>query len=162
MSYAENQPFPLPFLPNNSSSTTTTPYTGFAILGGSAADVLGVFIAPFKCRIRRACAHITETVAADTTAPIFHFDKAVLGTTPTSDGDVAIITVPDATVAGKMVYDEAAYSSQIELNEGDWVVVKMATDAADSGTVAGKVLPSLLVEYLPEVASNDSDLVETA
>lgn len=161
--YAGAGPIALPFIPNNDSSTTLVPYTGYAVLGGSANDVLGVFVAPFKCKVHRAMLHVTETVAADNTAPVFYFDKADVGTVPTEDGDVAIITVPDAQAAGSCMYDDAPRgSTAITLNPGDWVVVSMQTDAVDAGTEAGMVLPSLLVEYVPETAANISDMSETA
>jgi len=151
----------LPFFAND-TGTTLVPYTGYDIGDGSANDVLGVFMVPFKCKVRRALLAITETVAADQTAPVVYFDKADVGTVPTEDGDVAIITLADAAAAGTCYYDDYPMTTEISLNEGDWVVVSLQTDAADSGTAAGMVLPGLVVEYQPEVASHDSDLIETA
>jgi hypothetical protein len=166
VSYAGAGPVFLPFISeeDDTSGVSAVPHDGYAVLGGAANDVLGVFLVPYKCKVHRAMLSIMETFACDATAPVFYFDKADVGTIPTEDGDVAIITVPDAQAAGSCMYDDAPRnaSTPIELNPGDWVVVSLQTDAADAGTVAGKVFPQLLVEYVPETAANISDMTETA
>jgi len=153
---------PLPFHSRIAAADNVVPYNGYAILGGAAADILGAFYAPFKCRIKRAGLLITETVAAATTAPVFHFDKEDAGTAPTSDGDVAIITVPNAMAAGYFVYDDYPMTTRINFEPGEWILVEMHTDAAHTATVAGKVIPFLIVEEVPEVADNITTMVETA
>jgi hypothetical protein len=158
----ESSPVSLAFHPVESTGADVCPYNGYAVLGGSAADVLGVFYAPYKCKVRQAGLVVTETFACATTAPVFHFDKDTAGTAPTSNGDVAIITVPTATAAGKTMYDNYPMTTEITFSPGEWIIVEMHTDAAHTGTVAGKVYPYLLVDFLPETPANISSMVETA
>lgn len=144
-------------------NTPAVPYNGYAILGGAANDVLGAFYVPFKCKIKRFGFYITEACVCETQSPVFYFDEADAGTVPTEDGDIGIVTIPSAQAAGTMVYQDLrllATQERNEMEEGTWVVVSLQTDATSGSTVAGKVMPFMLVEYVPEVPANNTAMTE--
>ena len=161
MALRDGAPSELNFLRDVGSDLV--PYTGYDVETGSANDVLGVFYVPFKCHIFQFGFYITETFACDNTAPIFYFDEAAVGTIPTEDGDVGIMTIADGTAAGKMLYNkpvDKATPERITLEEGKWVVVSLQTAAVDAGTEAGRVIPYMLVNYVPEAPANNSSMTE--
>jgi len=131
-------------------------------LAQTAADNLAQFVIPFKCRVVYAGLAIHEVVAADQTAPNIRFDKrpTIGSDTGRGDGDVANITVPDTTAAGKVLYDKAGYD--VELEPGNQVMVQLVTAASDSGTATGTARPFLVVDMLEETMSNLDNMVETA
>ena len=145
-----HDPVIVPFVPNVGSDLT--PYSGYDIHAGSANDVIGVFYIPFKCEVYMLGLYVTEVVAADNTAPVIYFDEATLGTVPTEDGDLAIMTVADATAAGAVLYNKnilRATPARNALAAGVWIVVSLQTDAVDAGTESGMVMPFLIVKQVP-------------
>ena len=147
----------VPFVRNVASDLLV--YAGYDMEAGSANDVLGVFYIPFKCTVRMLGLYVTEVVAASTTSPVIYFDEAALGTIPTEDGDLAIMTIADETAAGTILYNKPvtlATPERMTLEPGKWVVVSMQTDIADAGTETGFVMPFLIVDHVPETEANQS------
>ena len=151
----------VPFVRNVASDLLV--YAGYDMEAGSANDVLGVFYIPFKCEVRMLGLYITEVVAASTTSPVIYFDEATLGTIPTEDGDMAIMTIADEVAAGTVLYNKNVTRStpaRVTLEPGKWVVVSMQTDIADSGTETGFIMPFLIVDMIPEFEANQSAFSE--
>ncbi len=120
----------------------------------SAGDYVWCFPVPFKCEVRRFLFNITETVAADATAPVFKFWKNGTGGT-----ELDAITIPDATAAGKCMYVDIA---SVQLEPGDEILVEIDVDATDGSTAAGKGWAMVEVDYYPETVGNMSNMVESA
>ena len=125
----------------------------------AAADV-GVFQVPYKCEVVQAGLMITETSEGDTTKGVVDFDKRPTcgSDTDRGDGDIGHF-VMGTTSAGKVLYDKVAIGTV--LYPGDEVVVQLST-AATGTNKAGHFRPFLLVQHIPEVVANLSDMVETA
>jgi hypothetical protein len=125
----------------------------------SPADV-AVFEIPFRCQVIMAAAVVTETCAGGTTTPQVDFDLRPTAGSDTDRGAADIgHLVLSTTDAGKVMYDKAAVGDILE--PGQEVVVELKV-AATGGGAAGHVRPVLLVQHLPEVLGNLSDMVETA
>ena len=118
----------------------------------SAADA-GVLVIPFKCRIYRSQLVVTGTEA---TALVVKFDGTQNASGTRGDGDVGAITLPASNVQGSVYYDLVARGDIFEA--GDIITVQVTT-----GSTADKaVYAQVLVDYIPEVEGNDTNLVETA
>lgn len=118
----------------------------------SAADA-GVLVIPFKCRIYRSQLVITGTEA---TALVVAFDgtKNASGTRGTAD--VGEITLGATDLQGKVYYDLVDRGTIFEA--GDIITVQVTT-----GSTADKaVYAQVLVDYIPEIEGNDTNLVATA
>jgi len=143
----------------------------FAFIGGGAAGAaqaltsaadIHTWTIPFRCRPIRAGVSLTTTVASSVSV-VVKFDKRPTAGSDSSrgDGDVGTITIPTTAAAGKAYYENTDYvaagtGSWVEtLNEGDQVVVQVAT-ASDS---AGNGIPWLLVEVDPEQPANNTAMV---
>ena len=125
----------------------------------SPADV-AVFKIPFKCFVVLALLIITEASSGGTTTAVVKYDKRPTAGDDTSRGDGDIANFILATTAiGKVLYDKAAYGTV--LSPGDEVVVQLVT-AATGSPKTGHFRPVLLVQYMPEVIANLTDMVETA
>ncbi len=120
----------------------------------------GHFVVTFKCQVVQAGLVVTETCAGGTTTPIVAFDRRPTAGSDASRGSADIANIALATTAaGKVMYDEAARGTI--LYPGDEVVVELTQAASGTGS-AGHVRPYLLVEFLPEMTANLTDMVETA
>lgn len=143
----------------------------FAFIGGGAAGAaqsltsatdIHTFTIPFKCIPIRAGFTLTTTVSSSVSA-VVKFDRRPTAGSDTNrgDGDVGAITIPTTAAAGKAYYENTDYVDAgtgewvNALNEGDQVVVQVAT-ASDS---AGAGIPWLLVEINPEMPANNSQMV---
>lgn len=157
----ERVPVNLQFYPNEASDIV--PYIGYDVHAGSANDVLGVFYIPSKCEVVRLGFYVTEVFACSTTSPVLYFDEDTLGTLPTEDGDLAIMTIADETAAGTILYNKnikRATPARDEIAAGKWVVVSLQTDMADAGTESGMIMPFLIVDLIPENDANQSAFSE--
>lgn len=115
-----------------------------------------------RCAVLEAGVIVTEACVGDMTTPIVDFDKRPTAGSDTDRGaaDIAHLVL-GTSVAGVVMYDLVATGTI--LYPGEEVVVELATRAEDSGVYgSGHIRPYLLVEYLPEVAANLTDKVETA
>jgi hypothetical protein len=144
------------------------PYNGFVDyddpLGvdmDQVAKDIGAFIIPFRCQVILAGAVVTETCGGETTTPVVDFDKRPTAGSDTDRGAADIgHLILSTTAAGKIMYDEAARGTVLE--PGEEVVFELAVAATGTGGEAGHVRPFLLVQQVPEVLGNLSDMVETA
>ncbi|MBU2549026.1 MAG: hypothetical protein KKB20_11470 [Proteobacteria bacterium] len=126
-------------------------------LDQAAADV-GKFLVPFKCQVIQAGLAVTETCGGATPGVVKYDKRPTAGSDASrGDGDIAAFNMA-ATAAGKFLYDKAGLGTVLE--PGEEVVVEIATQPT-GGTPAGHFVPCLLVQALPEVAANLSNLVET-
>jgi len=146
------QPIALPY----HSAVDYDDLLGFDMDQG-AAD-LGSFIIPFKCMVVLAGLAITETNVGATTPGVVKFDKRPTAGSDASrgDGDIAEFNLL-TTAAGKFLYDEVAVG--VALEPGEEVVLQLVTQPV--GGPAGHARPVLLVEYLPEIKANLTNMVAT-
>jgi hypothetical protein len=125
-----------------------------------AAGDIGCFIIPFRCQVIMAGAVVTETCAGGTTTPVVDFDLRPTAGSDTSRGAADIgHLVLSTTAAGKVMYDKVAVGTVLE--PGQEIVFELKT-AATGTSKAGHVRPFVLVQYLPEVLGNLTNMVETA
>jgi hypothetical protein len=122
----------------------------------SAADI-HTWVIPFKCVVRR----VAFTVGSDTVSTgniVVDFDR-----TPKSDGTresaFETLTIPTGIATGTVYY--ADVGSNKFLYEGDLVTVQVSTAAA-GGSAAGGGRAWMIVDVVPEVAGNNTDMTESA
>lgn len=120
----------------------------------TAADKAIITI-PFKCRVHRAFVVVEGT---DANTATIKFDKRPTAGSDTSrgDGDVAVINLTAANNQGKMFYKDPTTS--ITLKEGEQVVVEVTAE----GGGAKNAVAGLLVDFMPEEAANNTNMVATA
>ena len=143
-------PLPLQFLPYETDGTMTD--EGMNIATG-ATDI-GHFLIPFKCAVFEVGVVVKTAFSA---SAVVKFDHRVTAGSDTGrgDGNIASLTLT-ANAAGAVIYDLVAQGSI--LNPGTETVVQVTT----APTVTGVIEPYMLVQYLPEIRSNLTALVETA
>jgi hypothetical protein len=127
---------------------------------GSANDVLGQFVIPFRCVLIEVGLIVTDQCDNSTTQPVYYFDQITAGTIPTENGDVGIITIVDETPEGDIVYDVAGKGTI--LSPGEAIEVSLQTAPVDASAVEGDVIPYCLVYYAPETNANLTNKTETA
>lgn len=122
-------------------------------LNQAAADV-AIFDVSVNGVIKFAALMITDGVQSDTTDGVIKFDiRPTAGSdTDRGDGDAGVITVPDGTAAGAVIYDESAKGQRV--NAGEQIVVQYATAAADASAVAGHFIPILFIDPEFEMLEN--------
>ena len=126
----------------------------------SAADIY-TFTIPCKCRPLRSGFTVGTTVSASD-APVIAFDRRPTAGSDTSRGagDVGEVTLTTTSAQGQVYYEDndgGTNWTTTLLNEGDQVVVQVTT-ASDSTGGGG---PWLMLEYIPEVAGNNTVMNET-
>lgn len=125
-------------------------------LTDTAGDV-AVFAIPFKCEFYRAACLVRSNVTGATAAKghlkFDHRPTAGMDVSRT-DGDCGNFVLKGIGSGSFVYFDLASGSSAITLNEGDEVVVQLAVKAS-----AGVVQPVLLVNYIPEVPGNNTNMV---
>ncbi|MHA1962081.1 MAG: hypothetical protein ACW99U_17895 [Candidatus Thorarchaeota archaeon] len=123
---------------------------GFDI-GNTGANVATIVI-PVKCHVLRAFCWSNTAVANSFTVSM---DSYTSGNTQGA-ADLANIVVPDSASAFGLYFDDAGRAVELEAGERALVQVDEAGDSGEVGFVG------LLVEYLPEIDNNESQLTETA
>lgn len=146
--------------------TISLPFMQFlgntAVLGvnldQAPADV-GVFIAPFRCKIKYAGGVVTATCGGVTTTPVVGFDRRPTAGSDASRGssDIGSLAL-GTTVAGRVMYD--AKAQNVILEPGQEVICKVTVRATGVGA-AGHIRPFMVVEPLAETMANLSRMVKT-
>ena len=128
-------------------NTAVTPSTN------TATDI-AVIAVPYRCQVRRVGVVPTATSAG--TSDIL-FDQRVLAGSDV--GRVTFATVSKAgNQQGKFIYEDPA--SSVILYPGDEIAVK--SSAVGNVVAIGALHPVVLVERVPEVPANESDMVASA
>jgi hypothetical protein len=137
----------------NVFETLGTRVDGGMNIATGATDI-GSFAIPFKCAVLEAGVIVKTAIDA---SAVVKFDHRITAGSDTGrgDGNIAALTLT-ATAQGKQMYDLVAQGSI--LNPGTETVVQVTTAPA----VTGVVEPYMLVQYIPEIRSNMSALLETA
>lgn len=124
----------------------------------AAAAVYGGYYVTKPCQVTKFMFFVTTAVDADTTAPVVEVNQRPTPGSATGEVQIASITIPDGTAAGKMMY--AYPATPIILNVGDELSFEHVTQAADTGTAAGAGFYD--VELVPMTSGTQSDAVESA
>jgi len=117
----------------------------------TAADVAHIAV-PFKCRLLRFGALITEVCAGATTTPVVSLDQQITAGSDTGRVECAVLTL-GTSAAGKFPYEDPA--AEYLFDEGDQLVVELKVAATGTGKT-GHFRPVVLVEYIPEVPGNNT------
>src|SRR5690349_22697330 len=114
----------------------------------TAVDV-AIIPVPYKCQVRRVGLVVTT---ADALGATVTFDQRVKAGSDVGRVTFATVTKSASDQQGKYIYEDPTTS--VVLNEGDEIVVQV-TDVEASG----KAWAIVLVERIPEVPANQSDMV---
>lgn len=127
-------------------------WAGASATAGLAMDSLAdvaVIPVPYKCQVRRVALLYTTSGSA---AAAVEFDQRVTAGSDSGRVNFATVSKGASNQQGKYIYEDPATS--VVLNEGDEIVVQV-TDVEASG----KAWAIVLVERIPEVPANQSDMV---
>lgn len=154
--YSANQPVPLQFRHIIDYDDTVGIDVDQSVADMAIADV------PCNGVVLFSACLITEVITADETAPVFKFDHRVTAGSDTNrtDGTLGAITIPDATAAGAVVYDEAGKGQRVYA--GDQVVFQYTTKASESAGITGHVVPLLVIDPEWDMLANLTGWSETA
>ena len=155
MSYEINGGTGKYLVPNIPLATTTAGVLREMDIGASSADH-GEYVCIKPCRIKRIGFIMTGEVAGGTSvAPTVVFTKRPTPLSATAESAIGTLTIPDATAVGKVVYKDV----DVALAVGDSVEL---AHTVGTGTPTGMGHPFLECEDDPEVAGNNSDMIESA
>ena len=148
MAYGEESLVPLPITSTgNSVQSTDWLLLGYDVNTGTAGEVFAEMAIPYtKCKVKRVQVLVTE---ACTAACVINVWKNAI-----ADATLLAKFTMGATAIDKVVYLNVADTL---LEAGDYISWEL--DVAD--TTSGIVMPSLLVEPVPETAANISDMTTT-
>jgi hypothetical protein len=126
----------------------------------SAAGAVYCLYAVMKsCKVVRFMFQVSVTVAADTTAPAVIVKKRVTPGSDTNAETLATITIPDGTVAGKVMYKDI---DGTRLEVGDELVFEHTVQAVDGSSAAGAGWYGIELIDSPESVGNSSNMVLSA
>jgi len=148
MAYGEESLVPLPMTSyGNSVTSTDWLLLGYKCSVGTAGEVFLEQAVPYtKCKVKRIQVLVTEAFTASCVIKVYK--EAI------ADASVLATFTMGATAIDKVVYLEVA---DTELNAGEYVSWEL--DVAD--TTTGIILPSVLVEPIPETPANISRMTTT-
>lgn len=141
------------FIPNIPlASATAVPLREIGLASASASH--GEFICVQPCKIMQLQFLLAgESAGGTTTAPTVVFKKRPTPLSATGQTTLGVLTIPDATAVGKLVYKPIA---PISMAVGDSVEISWT---AGVGTPTGKGLASFICEDDPEVPANNSRML---
>jgi hypothetical protein len=148
MAYGEETLIPLPITSyGNSVVSTDWLLLGYKCSVGSNGEVFAEMAVPFtRCKVKRIQVLVTETFTA---ACVIKVWKEAI-----ADNTLLAKFTMSATVVDKVVYLNVADTL---LEAGDYISWEL--DVQD--TTTGIILPSVLVEPVPETPANISDMTTT-
>jgi hypothetical protein len=148
MAYGEESLVPLPMTTTgNSVQSTDWLLLGYKISTGSAGEVFLEQAVPYtKCKVKRIQLLVTT---ACTAACVINVWKEAI-----ADASLLAKFTLGATAINTTVYLEVA---DTELNAGEYITWEL--DVAD--TTTGTILPSVLVEPIPETPANIARMTTT-
>ena len=124
---------------------------------GAASGNHGEYLCVKACKVSQLQFTLTEEAASGTTtAPTVVFTKRPTPLSATGASAVGTLTVPSGTAIGKTVYKEI---DPIEFQVGDSIHIAWTVGV---GTPTGIGLASFVANESPEVAGNNSDMIESA
>jgi hypothetical protein len=144
MAYGEETLIPLPMTTRGNVTAGDWKLLGVDCADGENGEVFAQFANPYtRCKIKRIQVLVTETFTASCVIKVW---KNAIG------GAVGIGTFTmSATAANKVVYINIADTL---LDAGDYIEWEL--DVKD--TTSGIIMPSVLVEPVPETPANISDM----
>lgn len=128
------------------------------VLSASAA-VYGEYYVTKPCSVSELRFIVSTAIAASTTAPVIKIKQRPTPGSDTGAVDIASITIPDGTAAGKVMVKRVA---PFQLNVGDSLCFQHVTQAADASAAAGAGFYDVVLEIDEEADGNQSDLVVSA
>jgi len=148
MAYGEESLVPLPITSyGNSVTSTDWLLLGYKCSVGTAGEVFAEMAIPYtRCKVKRIQVLVTEAFTA----------SCVINVWKNAIADATLLAkfTMGATAIDKVVYLNVADTL---LDAGDYISWEL--DVAD--TTTGLILPSVLVEPVPETAANISDMTTT-
>ncbi len=148
MAYGEESLVSLP-ISGNGNSVTSTDWLilGYDCVTGTAGEVFAEMAVPYtRCKVKRIQVLVTEAFVAE--AEIKVWKNAI------ADATMIVQFTPGAAVIDSVIYLDIADTL---LEAGDYVSWELDTEDATSGMI----MPSVLIEPVPETAANISDMTTT-
>jgi len=124
---------------------------------GEASAAHGEYVCVKPCSMKRLLFEITsEAVVATTTAPTVVFKKRPTPLSASGESTVGILTIPNGTAPGKVLYKEV----QVDFQVGD--ALQISWTVGVGGTPAGQGIASAEAFYDDENPANMSDMILSA
>jgi len=147
MAYGDESLIPLPMTTRGNVTAADWKLLGVDCADVSNGEVICQFVNPFpRCKIKRIQVLVTEAFTASCVIKVWK--NAIAGAV-----DIGTFTM-GATAVGKVVYIDIADTL---LDAGDYI--EWEVDVQD--TTSGIIMPSVLVENVPELEANISDMTTT-
>jgi hypothetical protein len=140
------------FVPNGTTGL------GPKTLTAGAGDV-ATFICVRKCQIKRIGVVVTTTAASNTAAAKETFYRRPTLGSNTNRVSLGDITIPDLTVAGKVVYKDI---TPVKFSPGEELQFTHTTAATDSSSAAGAGSYFFELEDIPEQSANLTNMLASA
>lgn len=125
----------------------------------ASAAVYGEYYVTKPCSVSELRFIVTTAIAADTTAPVIKIKRRPTPGSDTGATDIASITIPNGTAAGKVMVKRVA---PFQLNTGDSLCFQHVTQAVDGTSAAGAGFYDVVIETDEEADGNQSDLIVSA
>lgn len=137
------------------AGTSSIPLAAIDI-GASSGDH-GDFVCMRPCTVKQLLFAVTlENVSGTVTPPTVVFTKRVTPGTSSGGSAMGTLTIPSGTAIGKVVYKKI---TPVDFAIGDCVHIAWTIG---SGTPTGQGNADVFAEYSPEIAGNNSDMIESA
>ncbi len=147
MAYGEESLIPLPITNRGNVTAADWKVLGFDCKDGTTGEVFAEMAVPYtRCKVKRVQVLVTE---AFTSSCIIEVWKNAI-----ADATLLAKFTMGATAIDKVVYLNVADTL---LEAGDYVSWELGTEDDTSGMI----MPSVLVEPVPETAANISDMTTT-
>lgn len=125
----------------------------------AAAAVYGGYLVCKPIKVTGFYFYVTLAIDATTTAPVVEVNRRPTYNSSSGELQMASMTIPDATAAGKVVYKEI---EPYLCYPGDEISFEHVTQAADPGTAAGTGFYGIDYEVVSESLANLSNLVASS